>query len=123
MTIRTITLLCFLMLAAQPAVAATATVSEFASILIKLEHYPSATEKSRLQEIAASSNSNEQEKVLANAIANLSHAAADADKAKLKQLMGDAAAPTELRDLAGIILNLNHKPSASDKEKLKHMMK
>lgn len=123
MKIKRIALACLLMLAVQPVLAASTAVREMAGILVKLEHYPSAAEKSRLAELAASKDTTAQEKVVANAMANLSHAAADADKAKLKQTQGDATAPTEIRELAGIILGLNHKPSATDKDKLRQMMK
>lgn len=123
MTIRGIGLLCLLMFVAQPVLAATAAVREMAGILVKLEHYPSAAEKSRLKELATSSTNTEQEKVVANAISNVSHTAADADIAKLKQVMGDATAPAEVRDLAEIILNFSHHPSAADKGKLQQIMK
>ena len=123
MTIRKICLICLLMLAVQPVLAASSAVREMAGMLVKLEHYPSAAEKSRLMELAASKDTTAQEKIVANAIANLKHAAADADKAKLKQAVDDSSASTEVRELAGIILGLNHKPSAADKDKLQQMMK
>lgn len=123
MTIRRICLLCVMTLAVQPVLAATPAVREMAGILINLEHYPSAAEKSRLKELAASKEYTEQEKVVANTLVNLNHSAADADKAQLQQLMGDASAPADVRDLAGIILNLSHKPSAADKRKLQQLMK
>ena len=123
MMIKKVCLMCLLMLAVQPVLAASAAVREMAGILVKLEHYPSTAEKSRLMELASSKESTEQEKVVANAIANLSHTVADADVPKLKQVMDDAAAPTEVREMAGIILNLSHKPSAADKGKLQQMMK
>lgn len=123
MTVRRICLLCLMMLVVQPVLAATSAVREMAGILVNLEHYPSAAEKSRLKELAANKDNTEQEKVVANAIANLSHTASDADKSKLKKLMDDATAPAEVRDLAVIILRLNHKPSATDKDKLQQMMK
>ena len=104
MIIRKIFLVCLLMLTAQATLAATAAVREMAGMLVKLEHYPSTAEKSRLMELAASKDSTAQEKVVANAMANLSHSATDADKAKLKQVVGDAVAPAEVRELAGIIL-------------------
>lgn len=123
MMIKKICLMCLLMLAVQPVLAASAAVREMAGILVKLEHYPSTAEKSRLMELAASKDSTDREKVIANAMVNLKHAVADADKVKLKQTQDDAAAPTEVRDLAGIVLGLNHKPSAADKDKLQQMMK
>ena len=123
MTVRKICLLCLMMLVVQPVLAATGAMREMAGIVIKLEHFPSAAEKSRLKELASSKESTEQEKVVANAIANLSHTVADADIPKLKQVMGDATASAEVRDLAAIILNISHKPSAADKGKLQQMMK
>ena len=115
--------LSLLLLGVQSAWAATGAVSEMAGMLMHLEHYPSAAEKSRLHDIAASKNSSAQEKVVANALANLKHSAADDDKAKLKQVKDDATASAEVRELAGIILNLNHMPSAADKSALHKLMK
>ena len=123
MTIRKVCFMCVMLLMAQPVLAASTTVQEMAGMLVNLEHYPTATEKSRLMELAGSKASTEQEKVVASAIANLSHSAADADKPKLKQVMDDASASAEVRELAGIILGLNHKPNAVDKGKLQQMMK
>ena len=123
MMIKKVCFMCLLMLAVQPVLAASAAVREMAGMLVKLEHYPSAADKSRLMELAVSKDSTDLEKVIANAMVNLKHAVADADKAKLKQTQDDAAAPAEVRELAGIILGLNHKPSAADKDKLQQMMK
>ena len=122
MSISRMCLLCVMLFAAQPVLAASA-LGEMAGILVNLEHYPSAAEKAKLKDIVASKESSEQEKTIANALINLKHTANDADKAKLKQVQGDASLPTDVRNLAGIILNLNHTPSAADKEKLHQMMK
>ncbi|HEY0666400.1 MAG TPA: hypothetical protein VGD24_10065 [Gallionella sp.] len=111
-----------LLLAAQPALAASAAVREMAGIMAHLSHYPSDAEKARLQGIVDSQESTGQERVLAGAIINLKHKAADRDKDRLRQLANDATAPAEVRDLAGIVLNISHKPGAEDKRRLEQMM-
>ena len=111
-----------LLLAAQPALAASAAVREMAGIMVHLAHYPSDAEKARLQGIVDSPDSTGPERVLAGAIMNLKHKASAADKDRLRQLVDDAAAPAEVRDLAGIVMNISHKPSAEDKRKLEQMM-
>jgi hypothetical protein len=111
-----------LLLAAQPALAASAAVREMAGIMVHLSHYPSDAEKAKLQGIVDSPDSTGPERVLAGAIMNLKHKARAEDKDKLKQLADDAAAPAEVRDLAGIVMNINHKPSGDDKRKLEKMM-
>ena len=112
-----------LMLGTQSALAASAAVREMASILVHLEHYPSAEDKVKLNGIAENKSSTKQEQVLATSISNLKHQVADGDKDNLKHVMDDAAAPIEVRELASITLNIRHFPSAADKAKLEQMMK
>ena len=122
MTVKKICFMCVMMLMVQPVMAATTTaVQEMAGVLVSLEHYPTDSQKSRLMELARTAGT-QQEKVVANAIANLNHTVADADKPKLKLVIDDETTPAEVRDLAGIILKLNHKPSSTDKNKLQQIM-
>ena len=62
-----------LMLGTQSALAASAAVREMASILVHLEHYPSAEDKVKLNGIAENKSSTKQEQVLATSISNLKH--------------------------------------------------
>ena len=121
MTVKKICFMCVMMLMVQPVMAATSAVQEMAGVLVGLEHYATDSQKSRLMELARNASTN-QEKVVANAIANENHTVADADKPKLKRVIDDETTPSEVRDLAGIILNLNHKPSSQDKNKLQQIM-
>ena len=121
MTIKKICFMCVMMLMVQPVMAATSAVQEMAGVLVGLEHYATDSQKSRLMELARNADT-QQEKVVANAIANVNHTVADADKPKLKRVIDDETTPAEVRDLAGIILNLNHKPSSQDKNKLQQIM-
>ena len=121
MTVKKICYMCVMMLMVQPVMAATSVVQEMAGVLVSLEHYVTDSQKSWLMDIARNAGTN-QEKVVANAIANVNHTVADADKPKLKQVIDDETTPAEVRDLAGIILNLNHKPSSQDKNKLQQIM-
>ena len=121
MTVKKICFRCVMMLMVQPVMAATSAVQEMAGVLVGLEHYATNSQKSRLMELARNAGT-QQEKVVANAIANVNHTVADADKPKLKRVIDDETTPSEVRDLAGIILNLNHKPSSQDKNKLQQIM-
>ena len=121
MTVKKICFMCVMMLMVQPVMAATSAVQEMAGVLVGLEHYATDSQKSRLMELARNAGT-QQEKVVANAIANVNHTVADADKPKLKRVIDDETTPAEVRDLAGIILNLNHKPSSTDKNKLHQIM-
>ena len=103
------------------AAGATAAISQMATIMHRLKHYPSPQGKQELKQLLSQSSTNEREAVLANAMLNLQHAVSDADKPKLQKLMDDAAASQDEKDLAKIILQLNHRPTDADKEKLSRM--
>ena len=121
MIIRKICFMWVMMLMVQPVMAATSAVQEMAGVLVGLEHYATDSQKSRLMELARNAGTN-QEKVVANAIANVNHTVADADKPKLKRVIDDETTSAEVRDLAGIILKINHQPSSTDKNKLHQIM-
>ena len=121
MTVKKICFMCVMMLMVQPVMAATSAVQEMAGVLVGLEHYATDSQKSRLMELARNADTN-QEKVVANAIANVNHTVADADKPKLKRVIDDETTSAEVRDLAGIILKINHQPSSTDKNKLHQIM-
>ncbi|MBI5450803.1 MAG: hypothetical protein HY940_05545 [Gammaproteobacteria bacterium] len=122
MLIRALLLICLLAIT-HSALAAGGAIREMAGILIGLEHYPSDAEKVTLKNIAASTDSTEQERVLAAAISNMNHNVANADRGKVRQIADDAGASGAVRDLAKIMLNISHKPSASDRSKLQDLMK
>lgn len=127
MTIRTLILpilLSFTLTASPLALASDVnhdSLQEMAEILLKLNHYPSASEKEELKAIKNNNAASEHIRSLAQALINLKHSASDADKPALKAIMDDSSASRNVREMAGIIYNLNHKPSASDKEKLRAM--
>ena len=112
-----------LMLGSQGVVAAaeSQTVHTMAQILLKLNHYPSDSEKQTLQKIVDDKATAAQERVLAQALMHVQHTASAEDKPKLQAIMKDEAAPAPVKTLASVLYNLNHMPTDADKEKLKQL--
>jgi len=98
------------------------SIHTMANILMHLNHYPSDSEKTTLQNIANDSGSSKNERIIATAMINLHHKATAEDKEKLNKVMNDSSATSNERDMAAIIYNLHHKPTSADKEKLQGMM-
>lgn len=97
-------------------------IGTMAEIMINLKHFPSESDKQRLQAIADSSERSEAEIVVAIAITNFKHQAAAADNEKLNAIVADETTPAELRDLAAVIVSTNHSPSASNIAKLESII-
>jgi hypothetical protein len=103
------------------AIAGEDNIETMAQIMLKLNHYPSDTEKETLRQITLSSTSSKDEKTMANAMINLEHSATAEDKKKLSAIVKDDSASEDVRTLAQIIHDVNHKPSAEDKKKLENL--
>ncbi|MGD8937796.1 MAG: hypothetical protein PVJ72_00325 [Gammaproteobacteria bacterium] len=103
------------------AIAGEDNIETMAQIMLKLNHYPSDSEKETLRQISLSSTSSKYEKTMANAMINLEHSAKPEDKKKLSAIVKDDSAPEDVRTLAQIIHDVNHKPSAEDKKKLENL--
>jgi len=104
------------------AAAENKAVHTVAGILLKLNHYPSASEKETLQKLVDAKATSPQERVLVQALINVQHTASATDKPKLHTLMQDESAPASIRTLASVLYNLNHTASDADKEKLKRLV-
>jgi hypothetical protein len=105
-----------------PALAAESkAVQTMATILEKLNHFPSDSEKATLKGIVDDKNATAHERTIAQAMINLQHAVSPDDKPKLNAVVKDEKAPASVKTLANVILNLNHKPTDADKEKLKKL--
>ncbi len=100
------------------AFADTAATRTMAEITMKLNHYPSDSEKQTLAAIAKSDGSSESEIAVATALSNMKHQVAAGDKEKLHSIIADDSVPEELRALASILISINHKPTESDIEQL-----
>ena len=118
-----LTALCLALLTQAPSVRAdeSADVATMASIVLSLQHFPSAQDKETLAAIAAG-DSSDSVKAVANAIAGIQHKVSDADKATLMAIAGDENEPADLRQLAGIVANLNHVPGAEAKAELETLV-
>jgi len=118
-----VTLLTALLLTIAPLAAnAGSAVSEMATIMINLNHYPTSTEKERLATIVADSGSTAGEKVIAGALMRMQHRVGSSDAAQLMKLESDETASKEERELAGILRGIAHHPTSADVERLKAMV-
>ncbi|MEE8339460.1 MAG: hypothetical protein V3R56_04900 [Xanthomonadales bacterium] len=100
------------------AFADTAATRTMADITMKLNHYPSDSEKQTLAAIADSDDSSVSEIAVATAISNLKHKVTAGDKEKLNSIIADDSVPEDLRAVAGILISINHRPTESDIEQL-----
>jgi hypothetical protein len=116
-----ILLVCFTFIFVSQAMAADKNVKTMAEIMLKLNHYPSDSEKETLRQISLSSTATDAEKTMANAMIHLEHTATAEDKKKLSKIVKDDSVSEDERTLAKIIRDVQHKPSAEDKEKLKKL--
>ena len=96
-------------------------VQTMAGILVKLNHFPSDTEKQTLKQIAEAKDTTAHERAVAQAMINLQHKVSADDKPKLDAVLKAKDAPESVKTLATIIINLNHMPTDADKEKLKKL--
>ena len=71
------------------AFADSAATRTMADITIKLNHYPSDSEKQTLAAIAKNDDSSESEIAVATAISNMKHQVAAGDKDKLNSIIAD----------------------------------
>ena len=83
---------------------ATKTMAE---IVMNLNHFPSDAEKNTLQQIANSSASTENERIIANSLIGMQHKASSEDKVQLKNIMSSPTATEAERTLAKIMMNIN----------------
>jgi len=115
-----ISLLSTLMLIASPMViAAESSVSEMATIIIHLNHYPTTEDKKVLTNIINGSHATAGEKVIAAALMRMQHSVNDEDADKLRRLAADDSVAEAERELAEIILTIAHHPTKTDIKRLK----
>ena len=113
-----ISLVIFIILSPLSFASPSATQS-MAHILMGLNHFPSAEQKTTLAAIQANASSTAAEKTIAMAIANLEHKAKPDDVAALQKVVDSADATEAEKTLATIIMGIAHKPDAAATEKLK----
>jgi len=85
-----------------------------AGVLLGLQHFPSAADKTALQTIEGDSSASASIKMVARAVSNISHSATAADKEQLASIAADDPA----KALADIVIAINHVPSAEAKTAL-----
>lgn len=97
-----------------------------AEILIHLNHYPSAEEKLKLQEITASTEHTDAVKSIAQAMHDMQHSVSAENMKKLQAIVDSEDADHSVKKLATILMSINHKPDDEAKamlEELKNSIK
>jgi len=108
-----------LFISAPMAASAHGALSEIATIIIHLNHYPTADDKKILTTIAADPHATAGDRILAGALMRMQHRVEGADADALHTLAADDATPAAEKELATILLAIAHHPSAGDIARLK----
>jgi len=95
--------------------------SVMASILVELNHFPSAAHTESLEEIVASGASAD-EKMIAQIISRIAHQPVAKDKVELKRILESKEASDAVKIIAKAILNMNHRPQSEDVQALKGLI-
>ncbi|RLL55643.1 hypothetical protein D8Y20_01710 [Mariprofundus sp. EBB-1] len=115
-----VTILSALLFMSAPMVAsAHGALSEIATIIMHLNHYPTTDDKKVLAEIAADPQSTAGDKIIAEALMRMQHQVKGADADALQKLAGNDATPAAEKELATIMLGIAHHPSSADVAQLK----
>jgi len=115
-----IALLSLLMLITSPmAIAAEKAVSEIATIIIHLNHYPTAEDKIVLANIIKDPDATAGEKIIAATLMRIQHRVEGKDADNLKKLTADDSVPAAERTLAETLLLISHYPTNRDIKRLK----
>lgn len=93
-----------------------------ASILVNLNHFPSADDKVTLKTISEDEGTAEALRAVAMAVHNIQHSATAEDKAALAEVIANDMATAEVKALAEIVVGINHVPSADAKTALQAML-
>lgn len=96
--------------------------SVMASILIELNHFPSAEDKAALAKIVESDEASADEKSLAQIITRIAHQPGSEDKVELKKMLDSQETSDAVKIIAKAILNMNHRPQTEDIEALKGLI-
>ncbi|PIP01562.1 MAG: hypothetical protein COW18_02385 [Zetaproteobacteria bacterium CG12_big_fil_rev_8_21_14_0_65_54_13] len=108
-----------LLMSAPMAASAHGALSEMVTIIIHLNHYPTADDKKVLADIAADPQATAGDKIIAGALMRMQHRVEGADAVALRKLAADDATPAAEKELATILLGITHHPSAGDIAHLK----
>jgi len=115
-----IAILSALLFMSAPVVAsAHGALSEIATIIIHLNHYPTTDEKKVLAAITADPQATDGDKIIAGALMRMQHRVEGVDADALRKLAGDDATPATEKELATILLGIAHHPSSADAARLK----
>jgi len=103
-----------LFMSAPMTASAQGALSKIATIIIHLQHYPTADEKKILAEITTDSQVTADDKIIAGALMRMQHRVEGADADALRKLANDNATPATEKEIATILLGIAHHPSSAD---------
>ncbi len=113
-------LICFLFCALISGLATAGDATNtMASVLVGMNHFPSAADKEKLAVIVADENSTADDKQLAEIMSRIAHKANDDDRMALEVLLAREDVQQASRTIAQAILGMNHKPKSEDIAALK----
>ena len=93
-------------------------VKAMSQILLKMNHFPSDSNKKELEKMIEDIGTTENEKIIANAILKINHAKNANDEEALNTLIGASDSSKAIKSLATSILSFNHTVNSSDKRNL-----
>ena len=114
MKLRIVALLCCALFVT-PALANDAIVT-MASVLVKLNHFPTDSDKQALSKIVDDKASEKAHKQLAEIISGIAHQASDKDKETLRGMLFNDDLSDDTKVIAKAILSIEHRPKSADVE-------
>lgn len=93
-------------------------VKAMSEILLKMNHFPSDTNRKELEKMLEDTGTTKNEKIIANAILKINHAKDANDEESLKALIEASDSSKAIKSLATSILSFNHSVNSSDKRSL-----
>ncbi|HIG39132.1 MAG: hypothetical protein ABGY96_05590 [bacterium] len=120
MKFRIIALLCCALFVT-PVLANDAIVT-MASVLVKLNHFPTEADKQALSKIVDDKASDETDKQLAEIISGIAHRVSDKDKEILRGMLFNEDLSDDTKAIAKTILGIEHHPKDADVEAMKKII-
>lgn len=108
-----------LLAAGTPALADQDTAPVLADMLLGMQHFPSAEQKSTLAEIAGDEQVDEDLRTIAEAIGAIEHQLPEAEQADVQAIVADPDATGAEKTLAEAVLGFKHQLASQDAEALR----
>ncbi|MFK7863762.1 MAG: hypothetical protein AB8B95_05985 [Pseudohongiellaceae bacterium] len=96
----------------------TSALSEIATIVAGINHFPSDGDMTTLEEIIGNSDVSQNVRIIADTVINIEHSANEEGKGAMESIQASSQASAEMKVLAEVIANLSHMASPDAKEQL-----